>query len=119
MEEAHTSVCRAHQSGPRLHDYVRRIGYYCLTMVHDCIDFAKSRDICQLHANFIHQPLEPLHPTIKSLPFKALGLDIVRPFTPKSSAWYTYILAPMNYFSKWGEVISLRKVNEENIDDFI
>jgi len=28
MEEAHTGVCRAHQSGPKLHDRVKRMGYY-------------------------------------------------------------------------------------------
>ena len=38
------------------------IGHYGV----DCIDFAKRCDACQLHANFIHKPSEPLHPTVAS-----------------------------------------------------
>jgi len=54
MEEAHAGVCGAHQSGPKLHDHVKRMGYYWPTMVRDCIEFARGCDACQLHANFIH-----------------------------------------------------------------
>ena len=28
MAEAHSGVCGAHQSGPRLHDRIKRMGYY-------------------------------------------------------------------------------------------
>jgi len=59
MEEAHAGACKAHQLGPKLHDCVERMGYYC-------IDFAKRCDAYQLHANFIHQPPKPLHPTVAS-----------------------------------------------------
>ncbi|XP_074265307.1 uncharacterized protein LOC141587737 [Silene latifolia] len=56
MYEAHSGVCGAHQSGPKLHDHVKRMGYYWPTMVQDCMDFAKKCDACQFNANFIHQP---------------------------------------------------------------
>jgi len=46
MEEAHTVVCGAHQSGTKLHDCVKRMGYYWPIMVCDCIDFAKRCDAC-------------------------------------------------------------------------
>jgi len=81
MEEAHAGVCGAHQLGLKLRDRVKRMGYYCATMVRDCIDFARRCDACQLHANFTHQPLESLHPIVASWPFEAWGLDVVRPFT--------------------------------------
>ncbi|KAL0405691.1 UNVERIFIED_CONTAM: hypothetical protein Slati_3883000 [Sesamum latifolium] len=45
MEEAHSGVCGAHQSGPKLHFRIKRMGYYWPTMVKDCIDYAKR---CQL-----------------------------------------------------------------------
>jgi len=54
MEEAHVSVCGAHQLGPKLHDHIQRMGYYWPTMVRDCNDYAKKYDACQFHANFIH-----------------------------------------------------------------
>ncbi|XP_049406336.1 uncharacterized protein LOC125870005 [Solanum stenotomum] len=52
-------------------------------MVKDFLDYAWRCDSCQFHANFIHQPLEVLHPTIASWPFDAWGLDVVGPL-PKS-----------------------------------
>ncbi|KAL0405180.1 UNVERIFIED_CONTAM: hypothetical protein Slati_3831900 [Sesamum latifolium] len=71
MDETHSGVCGAHQLGPKLHFRIKRIGYYWPTMVKDCIDYAKRRQACQFHANLIHQPPEPLHPTVASWPFDA------------------------------------------------
>ena len=56
MEEAHSRMCGAHQSGPKLYHWIKRMGYYWPTMVKDCMDYAKTCEACQLHANYIHQP---------------------------------------------------------------
>ncbi|XP_019150530.1 PREDICTED: uncharacterized protein LOC109147323 [Ipomoea nil] len=109
MQEAHSGVCGAHQSGPKLHFHIKRMGYYWPTMVKDCIDYARRCQACQYHANFIHQPPEPLHPTVASWPFDAWGLDVVGPITPKSSAGHAYILAATDYFSKWAEAVALKE----------
>ncbi|XP_074265756.1 uncharacterized protein LOC141588200 [Silene latifolia] len=85
MHEAHSGICGAHQSGPKLHDRVKRMGYYWPTMVQDCMDFAKKCEPVGFYANFIHQPPEPLHPIVSSWPFEAWGLDVVGPLTPKAS----------------------------------
>lgn len=77
LEEAHSGIYRAHQSGPKLHFRIKRIGYYWPTMVKDCLKFAKKCQACQFYANFIHQPPKPLHPTVASWPFDAWGLDVV------------------------------------------
>nr|XP_027083523.1 uncharacterized protein LOC113705814 [Coffea arabica] len=87
MEEAHSGICGAHQSGPKLHFRIKRMGYYWPTMVKDCIDFARRCQACQFHGNFIHQPPEPLHPTVASWPFDAWGLDIVSPLVDTFSFW--------------------------------
>ncbi|KAM1692465.1 hypothetical protein ACFX2K_032071 [Malus domestica] len=108
MEEAHSSVCRAHQYGPKLHFQLKRMGYYWPSMVKDCLEHAKRCQACQFHANFIHQPSEPLHPTAASWPFDAWGLDFVGSVAPKSYAGEGYILAATDYFSKWAEAIPLR-----------
>ncbi|KAL0445112.1 UNVERIFIED_CONTAM: hypothetical protein Slati_2233900 [Sesamum latifolium] len=100
MEEAHSGVCGAHQSGPKLHFRIKRMGYYWPAMVKDCIDYAKRCQACQFHANLIHQPPEPLHPTVASWPFDAWGLDVVGPMT-KSFGGHLYILAATDYFSKY------------------
>ncbi|CAL2271126.1 unnamed protein product [Prunus armeniaca] len=119
MEEAHSGICGAHQSRPKLHFQIKRMGYYWPTMVKDCMDYVKKCQACQFHANFIHQPPEPLHPTIASWPFDAWGLDVVGPIAPKSSDGHSYILAATDYFSKWAEAVPLKEVKKENIVNFI
>ena len=118
MEEAHLGVCGAHQSTPKLYHQTKRMGYYWSTMVKDCMDYAKTCEACQLHANYIYQPLEPLHPTVASQPFDAWGLDVVRPL-PKSSGGHLYMLAATNYFSKQAKAIPLKEVKKENVVNFI
>nr|XP_009777510.1 PREDICTED: uncharacterized protein LOC104227078 [Nicotiana sylvestris] len=66
MQEAHSGVCGSHQSGPKLHFHIKRMGYYWPIMVKDCLDYARRCKACQFHANFIHQPPEMLHPTVAS-----------------------------------------------------
>ncbi|XP_022153707.1 protein NYNRIN-like [Momordica charantia] len=88
-------------------------------MVQDSMQYAKKCEACQFHTNFIHQSLEPLHPTIASWPFEAWGLDLVGPITPKSSARHSYILAGIDYFSRWAEAVALKEAKKENVADFI
>ncbi|XP_071905968.1 uncharacterized protein [Coffea arabica] len=109
MEEAHCGICDAHQSGPKLYFYIKRMGYYWSTMVKDCIDFVRRCQVCQFYGNFIHQSPEPLHPTVASWPFDAWGLDIVGPL-PKSSGGHIFILVATDYFSKWAESGSSKRV---------
>ncbi|KAL0288112.1 UNVERIFIED_CONTAM: hypothetical protein Scaly_2742900 [Sesamum calycinum] len=42
MTEAHLGVCGAHQSSPKLHFMIKRMGYYWPTMVKDCLGYAKK-----------------------------------------------------------------------------
>ncbi|KAG9453545.1 hypothetical protein H6P81_006449 [Aristolochia fimbriata] len=90
LSEAHGGICGAHQAGPKLH-------------LQDAIELARHCTACQLHANYIHQPPSPLHPTVASWPFEAWGMDIIGPINPKSSANHQYILTATDYFSKWAE----------------
>ncbi|XP_038707284.1 uncharacterized protein LOC120002596 [Tripterygium wilfordii] len=109
LEEAHSGICGAHHSGPKLYFQIKRMGYYWSTMVKDSIEYAKRYEACQVHVNFIHQPPEPLHPTVASWPFDAWGLDVVGPITLKSSAGHLYILAAIDYFSRRAEALPLKE----------
>ncbi|KAM1992656.1 hypothetical protein ACFX16_009091 [Malus domestica] len=119
MEEAHSSVCGAHQFGLKLHFHLKRMGYYWPSMMKDCLEHAKRYQACQFHTNFIHQLPEPLHPTTASWLFDAWGLDVIGPITPKSFTGEAYILAAIYYFSKWAEAIPLREVKKEIVVRFI
>ncbi|KAA0042069.1 uncharacterized protein E5676_scaffold306G003240 [Cucumis melo var. makuwa] len=95
------------------------MGYYWPKIVQDSIGYAKKCETCEYHANFIHQPPEPLHRTVASWPFEAWGLDLVGPITPKSSVGHSYILAATVYFSKWAEAIPFKEAKKENEVNFI
>ena len=46
LEEAHSGICGTHQSGPKLHYRIKRMGYYWPTMVQDSMECAKKCEAC-------------------------------------------------------------------------
>ena len=42
LQEAHSGICDAHQSGAKLHFQIKRMGYYWPTMVKDSMEYAKK-----------------------------------------------------------------------------
>ena len=84
MAEIYVGVYGAHQSGPKLHMQLKRLGYYWPTMIADCINYARRCQVCQFHGNFLHQPPKPLPLTTCSWPFATWGMDIIGPFVPLS-----------------------------------
>ena len=88
-------------------------------MIADTVKYARWCKACQLHANFIHQPSELLHPTIASRSFEAWGIDIIRPISPPSTRGHQFILTIIYYFSKWAEAMPLAEVKTINIVNFI
>ncbi|KAG9442254.1 hypothetical protein H6P81_018108 [Aristolochia fimbriata] len=93
LKETHSGICGTHQAGPKLHLQVKRLGYYWPTMLRDATEMARTCKPCQLHADYIHQPPEPIHPTIASWPFEDWMMDIIGPITPKFDSDRQYILA--------------------------
>ncbi|KAG9458424.1 hypothetical protein H6P81_002932 [Aristolochia fimbriata] len=83
LAEAHGGICGAHQAAPKLYLQVKQLGYYWPTMLLDAMELARHCTAYQLYANYIHQPLSPLHPTVASWLFEAWGMDIIGPITPK------------------------------------
>ena len=47
-----------------------------------------------------------------------MGLDAIGPL-PKSSGGHLYILAAIDYFSKWAEAVPLKEVKKETVVNFI
>ena len=88
-------------------------------MIADTIKYAQRRKAYQIHADFIHQPPELLHPTVVSWPFEAWGIDLIGPISPPSAKGHQFILAIADYFSKWAETVSLTEVKTTNMVNFI
>ncbi|KAJ6840833.1 uncharacterized protein M6B38_118890 [Iris pallida] len=102
-----------------MQDRLHRMGYYWPTMVADTIDYARKYQACQVHVDFILQPSEFLHPTVASWPFKAWRMDIIGPITLPSSQGHRFILAIIDYFSKWAEAVPLAEVKTSNVISFL
>ena len=88
-------------------------------MIADAIKYAQRRKACQIHADFIHQPPELLHPTVVSWPFEAWGIDLIGLISPPSAKGHRFIIAITDYFSKQAEAVSLGEVKITNVVNFI
>jgi len=64
IKEAHYGICGVHQPGPKLKDRLHRLGYYWQKMIVDAVQYTRRCKACQIHADFIHQSPELLHPTV-------------------------------------------------------
>jgi len=118
IKEAHNGICGAHQPDPKLKDRLHRLGYYWPTMIADVVKYAKRCKACQIHADFIYQPPELLHPTVAIWPFEAWGIDVIGPINPPSVRGHRFILA-ITYFSKWVEAVPLAEIKMINVINFI
>ena len=92
---------------------------YWLTMLKDCIEFAKSFQECQLHVGIQHVPASELHLIVKPWPFRGWALDVIGDIKLGSSKGHKYILVEIDYFTKWVEAIPLRKVTQDVVISFI
>jgi len=88
-------------------------------VVADAIKYARRCKAYQIHADFIHQPLELHHPTVAPWPFEAWGIDNVGPISPSSTRGHQFILTITDYFSKWAEAIPLIEIKTSNVVNFI
>jgi hypothetical protein len=61
----------------------------------------------------------PLQWIVVEQPFSQWGLDVVGPINPKYSKGHVYILKATDYFTKWSEVVVLKKVDAEELIKFL
>jgi len=87
-------------------------------MIPDAITYAKWCHACQIHDDFVHQAPGHLYRTTSSWPFEMWGLDVMEPISPPTSKGHHFILAIMDYFSKWVKVIP-QEVKTPNVIKFI
>ena len=69
MEEIHQGICGSHMNGRMLTKKILRIRYYWRMMETDCVDFGKSYDDNQTHANLNHVPPSELYSMTSLWPF--------------------------------------------------
>ncbi|KAG9453633.1 hypothetical protein H6P81_006537 [Aristolochia fimbriata] len=119
LKETHSGICGAHQAGPKLHLQTKRLGYYWPSMLRDAIEMARTCKQCQLHADYIHQAPEPLHPTCRIMAIRGLGMDIIGPISPKSDSDPAVHPSCHRLLLKVGEAAAYREVKAATVVDFI
>jgi transposase InsO family protein len=60
-----------------------------------------------------------INPIIKPWPFRGWGMDMIGKINPPSSKGHQYILAIMDYFTKWVEAIPMKTVTLKDVINFI
>jgi transposase InsO family protein len=60
-----------------------------------------------------------MNPIIKLCPFRGWGMDMIGKINPPSSKGHQYILAIMDYFTKWVEAIPMKSVTSKDVVNFI
>jgi hypothetical protein len=64
-------------------------------------------------------PALVMNPIIKPWPFRGWGMNMIDKINPPSSKGHQYILAIMNYFTKWVESIPMKSVTSKYVINFI
>ena len=119
MEEIHEGICGTHANGHRLARQIMRAGYFWLTMESDCILYTRRCHNCQIYADQIHAPPNPLHVMSSPWPFSMWGMDVIGPISPKASNGHQYIFVMIDYFTKSVEAASYASVTESVVTRFL
>jgi transposase InsO family protein len=61
----------------------------------------------------------PLQPILPDFPFSKWGLDFIGPINPPSSTGQVFILIATNYFTKWDEVVPLKRSIDDQVISFL
>jgi transposase InsO family protein len=93
-------IARGHYYWPGMEDDIR-------TQIRKCLE-------CQLTKGKLPRDKAPFQPTLVNQPFERIAIDISGPFH-RSRHGYRYILAIIDYFSKFPVLIPLRQVDAETV----
>nr|CAE76019.1 B1292H11.5 [Oryza sativa Japonica Group] len=117
--EVHEGICGTHQSAHKMKWLLRRAGYFWLTMLEDCFRYYKGCQDCQKFGAIQRAPASAMNPIIKPWPFRGWGIDMIGMINPPSSKGHKFILVTTDYFTKWVEVIPLKKVDSGDAIQFV
>ena len=119
VAKLHNGPAGGHFSGDTTAHMILRAGHYWPTLFRDAHAHVRKCDTCKRNCGRQAKAAGPLKPMIISKPFEQWGIDIIGEINPNSSLQHKYILRTTDYFTIWVEAISLRKVNENAIMDFL
>ena len=119
LKEIHEGSFGTHANGHSMARKILRAGYYWLTMEKDCHEYARTCHKCQVYADNINVPPNPLNVISSPWPFAMWGMDVIGPIEPKASNGHRFILVAIDYFTKWVEASSYANVTRNVVIKFV
>eukprot|EP00253_Pinus_taeda_P006813 PITA_06813 len=104
LNDCHSGACGGHMSGYATAQKILRAGYFWPSIFKDCILAVRSCHECQIFQRKMWAPAAPLHPVVTVSPFAKWGIDYVT-CNPRSAGGHGFIIAAVNYFTKWAEAM--------------
>ena len=119
INEVHESGYGPHMNAHMLSQKIMRQGYYWTTMEADCAAHVKKCHQCQVHGDLKHMSSMPLHTMTSPWPFSTWGIDIIGKIQPTTSNGNEFVLAVIDYFTKWVEAALYNVLNSKKVTQFI
>ncbi|XP_019429619.1 PREDICTED: uncharacterized protein LOC109337164 [Lupinus angustifolius] len=113
VEEVHEGTFGTHANGHAIAKKIMRACYFWLTMETDCCNYVKKCHKCQIYADNINAPPNPLNVSTSPWPFSMWGMDVIGPIEPKASNGHQFILVAIDYFTKWVQANSYASVTRK------
>nr|XP_009591869.1 uncharacterized protein K02A2.6-like [Nicotiana tomentosiformis] len=88
-------------------------------MENDSICYVQKCHQCQIHGDFIRVSPNELNVIGSPWSFATWGLDVIQPIEPAASNRHCFILAAIDYFTKWVEGYTYKVVTKKVVADFV
>ena len=118
VREVHSGDYGSHLRKRRVYRQLLQQGYYWPTTKKDFEELVKTCHACQVLGNAIHTHPNVLKDMTTPWSFHTWGLDLIGPINPPSNG-HIWILVVTEYFTKWVEVIPLKKATGTAMANFI
>ena len=115
MEVAHGSIMGGHMGVKKTTDKILNALYWP-GIQGDVSRHCRSCYVCQKTVNKGSVPKVPLQkmPLIDK-PFKRVAINLVGPFSPPSEQGHRYILTPVDFATRYSEVVPLKNIDNETV----
>jgi hypothetical protein len=115
IKEFHEGIFGGHFSPTATAHKIIRAGFYWPSIFRYSYTTIRKCFSCQQFSGKMKKVVMPLQLIVVEQPFSQWGLDVVALINLKSSKEHMYILTTTDYFTKWPEVVALKKVDAEEL----
>jgi hypothetical protein len=88
-------------------------------MLEDCFKYYKGCQACKRFGKIQMVLASVMNPIVKPWPFRGWGMDIIGKINPPSSKGHQFILAIIDYFTKWVEAVLMKSVASKDVINFV